>query len=88
VVDQDPPHDAGGDAEELGAVAPVDAALIHEAQIGLVDEGGRLESVARGFPTQAAGRESVQLLVDHGQHLIEGRLVALAPVQQPLGDGA
>ena len=88
VVHQDPPHHARRQAEELGPVPPVDPALVHQPEIGLVHQGGGLEGVAGGLAAQVLGCQAMQLLVDHGEHLIEALLVAPAPVQQPLGDGA
>ena len=74
--------------QELGAVAPVDPPLVHQPEVGLVDQGGGLEGVAGGFPAQVGRCKTVQLLVQHREHLVEALLVAAAPVQQPLGDGA
>ena len=45
VIDQDPPHHARAHGEELGAVAPRRPLLPHQAQVGFVDEGGRLQRV-------------------------------------------
>ena len=43
VVDQNPPHHAGGDAEEVRAIAPLDLPLIDEAHVRFVDERRRLQ---------------------------------------------
>src|SRR5205823_1096562 len=47
VVHQNPTDQLGSDAEELRAVLPFDAALIHEFQIHLMDECRRLKRVVR-----------------------------------------
>ncbi len=44
-IDQDPPHELGGDREEVGSVAPSDTLLIHQPHVDLVDQGGGLEGV-------------------------------------------
>ena len=86
MVDQDPSHNASRDAQELRPIPPVHPPLVHQPEVGLVYQGGRLQGVAGGFAAQAVGGEAVQLLVDDREHLIESPLVAVAPVQQPLGD--
>jgi hypothetical protein len=45
VVDENSTHHLRSDSEELRLVAPVDAVLLGQAQIGFVDKRGRLESV-------------------------------------------
>jgi hypothetical protein len=47
-----------------------------------------LEGVPGGFAAKVVRGETMQLLVDHGEHLIQARLVAPAPIEEPLGDGA
>ena len=42
VVDEDAPHDLGAHSAEVRAALPVDARLIHELHVRLVDERGRL----------------------------------------------
>ena len=74
--------------EKLGAVAPIDPALVHQAEVGLVHQGGGLESMAGGFPAQVGRCKTMQLLVQHREHLVEPPLVVPAPVEQPLRDGA
>lgn len=49
MVDQDPPHRLTRYGEEVRAVLPLAAGLIHEAQVRLVDQLGRLEGVLWPF---------------------------------------
>jgi hypothetical protein len=42
MIDQDSAHHFGGDGQELRAVLPVNAILVNQPQVGLVDERGRL----------------------------------------------
>ena len=88
MVHQDSAHHARREAEELGPVPPVDAALIHQPEICLVHERGGLKGMTCGFAAQVLGGKPVQLLVHDGEHLIEALLVAPATGQQPLGDVA
>ena len=48
-----------------------------EPQIRLVDEGGRVQGVARGFLRHPGGRQFAQFLVDQRQQLLRGVGVAL-----------
>ena len=42
VIDENPPHQAGSHAKEMGPVAPVDMTLIDQSEVGLVYERGWL----------------------------------------------
>lgn len=55
----------------VGAVAPVHPTLGREAQVGLVDQRGRLEGVRRALRSQAARGKAAQLGVEHRQELVE-----------------
>ena len=66
VVHQDPPHQARGHAEKLGAVPPVDLTLIDQAEVGLVDERGGLQGMAGTLAAQKLARKATQLVVPRG----------------------
>ena len=59
MVDQDAPHELGGQAEELGPAPPL-AVLAHEAQVRLVDQIGGLERDTGGFTTEIPPGLAVQ----------------------------
>ena len=83
VVGQDPPHHLGRDPEEVRAVLPVHAALVHEAQEGLVDQVVGLEGLAGPLPAEVPPGQPPQLVVDERRDLVEGRVVtAVPPVEQ------
>src|SRR5579883_61281 len=42
MIDQDAAHHAGGNAQEMSAVLPVDRVLIDQPKIGFMDQSGRL----------------------------------------------
>ncbi len=50
VIDKNSSHELRGDPEKLGAILPLDAALVDHAQIHFVDERGGLQSVVAAFP--------------------------------------
>jgi hypothetical protein len=59
---------------------------VAQADIGLVDEGRRLEAVPYTLARHAASRDGMELLVDERDQLLEGVLVALSPSEQQSGD--
>jgi hypothetical protein len=85
VTDQDAPHHLGGDAEELGAILPVDLVLIDEPEINLVHQRGRLEGVIGAFPAEEADGLAVQLFVDQRKQRLERVSIARGPGNQPSG---
>ena len=49
VVDEDAAHQRRRDREEMRAVLPVDVALAEQFEVGLADEGGRLQRADAPF---------------------------------------
>lgn len=80
VVDQDPPHDGRGRAEEFVAMACAETILISEPKPGLVDERGGLKRGVRALGSDEPVRDASQLCVHDREELIEG-----SPI--PIGDG-
>ena len=70
-LDEDLPHRVRGDRAEVGAVLPAIGPVLHQAQVRLVDEAGRLERLPGPLAAQIARREPPQLLVDDRQQRIE-----------------
>jgi hypothetical protein len=64
VVQQDAAHHGCGQPDKLGAVPPVHAPLVHQPQVCLVDERGRLQRVAAPFAAHVRSRNPAELLVD------------------------
>ena len=75
------------EADKLCAIVPVDAALIDQAQVGLVDQRGRLEGVSRTLPTQVCRRDPAQLVVDDRRQVLARLLVAFPPIQKQTRGG-
>ena len=79
VIDQDETHDLSGDGEEVIAALPVDAVLAYQPHKGFVDQGRRLERVARSFARHVTAGEPLQVIVDKREERIKGLAVAVAP---------
>ena len=77
-IDEDAAHHLRGDAEELRPVVP-GGALIDQPQVGLVDEGGRLQGVALALAPQMGRGPAAKLLVDQRHEPIARARVAVAP---------
>src|SRR5262245_25577595 len=86
VIHEDASHDAGRDGEKMRAVVPRDRLAVYEAEIGLVDERGGLEAVARPLAGHAAPRDVSELLVDERNQLRKGSFVALPPGEEQASD--
>lgn len=87
VVDQEAAHDLGRDAKEVRPVFPLDGGLAEEAEVGLVDEGGRGEGVVGAFFPEVAGGQTVEFGVDGaGEGITGGRVTGLGAGEE-VGDG-
>ncbi len=64
MVNQDPAHDDGGEAEEMVTVLKLRDAAAHEFEVGFVDECGGLQGVSLPFTAQVAGGEAVKVPVN------------------------
>jgi len=87
VVDENSPHHACRNSEEMIAVLPVDVGtdeLLH----GLVDQRGRLQRVPCRLASEDPRCKLVQLLVDDRSQLLESALVAISPFLQQLRYGS
>ena len=67
-------------------VAPFDAGLVHQSHVGLVDQAGGAEGVARPLTPELGVGEPPQLLVDQGEEPIHGLGVAAAHLEEEVGD--
>ena len=86
VVDEDAPHDPRRHGQEMRAVVPLDRFSVNQADIGLVDERGRLETVTHALSGHAAARDLVELLVDERDQSLAGVVVSLPPFEKERGD--
>jgi hypothetical protein len=86
VVHEDAPHHGCGDGQEVRAVLPDHAVLLEQAEVGLVDEGGGLQSVAAALAAQVTGGAAAQVVVDERHQPLVGLAVALTPENEEFGD--
>ena len=66
-IHEDAPHHLGRHREELRAVPPDRAILIHQAKVDLVHKGCRLQRLTRAFTAEERRRTPSKLLVQ-GRH--------------------
>jgi hypothetical protein len=85
VVDENLAHDVGGEADELGAAAPVDV-LAGLTEVGFVDERGGLEGVVGALTTRVGLSEAMELGVDKGKQAVGGSGFAGVHRIEELGD--
>ena len=71
VVDQDAPHHARGQAEEIGAAGPALDLLHDEAQVGLVHQCSRLQRMAGTLARELAAGQALELVVDNGKKRVQ-----------------
>ena len=86
VVDEDPAHQSGGDRKKMRAVLPVDAALVDELEVGLVDERRGLECAVPALTSPMTGGNDVQFVVHERYETVERLAAAPLPVAQELSD--
>lgn len=88
VVDEDPAHEAGGEAEEVAAVFEAEFALFEEAEVELIDESGGLHEAAGAFAAAEGGGDVAEAGVDLFEEGREGGLVTGFPLTQQERDVA
>ena len=78
-VHENAPHHLRRDEEELRAILPHRALLIDQAEVDLVDQGGRLQQMPRAFAPQVRGGAAAQFLIDDRHEAVAGAVVTGAP---------
>ena len=86
MVDEDATHHTSGYREEMRAVLPLDRFSVDQADIGFIDECGRLQAVSHALSGHAAPRDLVEFLMDERDQSLAGGLVALPPLEKERGD--
>ena len=86
MVDENPPHQAGGSAKEMRPIAPFDMPLIDQADVGFVDKGGWLQRMARRLATQLRGCDATEVVVDNRDQLVKRVSSAIADREEQLRD--
>jgi hypothetical protein len=70
----------------MGPILPLHPLVIHQADVGLVDQGGRLEAVVAALTSHIAVRQVAELRIDGRRQLVEGVWVSVAPGREELAD--
>jgi hypothetical protein len=87
VFDHDAAHGLGRGGKEVAAAVPVSRLLyVYQPQVGLVNQGRRLQRLAGLLLSEFLRRELAQLLVDQGQELLGGVRIASFNVGQDAGN--
>ena len=63
VIDKDPPHGRRGHRAKVGATLPLNMLEVHQAQVGLMHELGRLKCMVASLSNQIGPRHSSKLVV-------------------------
>ena len=71
-LDQDLAHGVRGNRAKVRAVLPAVRPVLHQAQIRLMDETGRLKRLPGTLAAKVVGREAPQFLIDDRQQRVEG----------------
>ena len=83
-VQQNMPHDLGGDCEEMGTVLPINILDVDQLQVGLVDQGGCLQGVPGALVPQLVPGDALQGAIDARRQLLKSVSVASRPGAQKL----
>src|SRR5882724_3243746 len=79
IVDQYAPHHLGRNCEEVSAILPLHALIVHQAHVSLIDEGGRLKGMARALAFHVAVRKAAKFVINDGREPLERALISRAP---------
>jgi hypothetical protein len=86
MLDQNTAHQLRGYGEEMGPILPLHPLVIHEADVGLIDQRACLKVVVGALASHVPVRQPAELPVDDRRQLVEGELVSVAPGTEELAD--
>ena len=84
MLHQNAPHHLGRNREEMRAILPLHALVIHQAHVGFIDQRGGLQAVPRALALHVAARQTAQFVINDGSQLFERALVSAAPGAEQL----
>ena len=70
----------------MGPILPLHALVIHEADVGLVDQRAGLKVVVGALASHVPVRQPAELRLHDRRQLVEGELVFVAPGTEELAD--
>ena len=86
-IEENPPHRLGSGGKEVASTVPFPGFVhIHKPDVGLMNQGRRLECLARLFLGQLGRRQLPQLVVDQRQKFLCRRWITGFDLQQDTGD--
>ena len=83
MLHKDPAHEMRRDAEEVRAVLPLHLPLVDKLQVGIVDEGGRLQCVTGTFAAEIIVSQPTKLFIYSVHKLVSSVLIPRAPLDEP-----
>src|SRR6266480_7693544 len=86
MIDHDVPHHLRGRRNKVGPTLPDRLGVINQPQVGFVENGGRLKSMALLLPAHVMVGEPVQFRMHQREQLPQRSLVSAAPLAEQLGD--
>lgn len=86
ILHEELPHEIGRDPVEVAAALPIRQLLLHEPEVGFVDERRGPQRVGIAFPAQIAFGHPAKLAVEQRDQAVARRLVARFPLNQQLRD--
>src|SRR5436309_6584140 len=88
IIDESSAHSFSCGVEEMDASVPLDVLHSGKAQPGLVNEGGRLQSLARSFTGHFVSCQAPELVIDQRKQFLRGLRIATCLGFENTGDVA
>ena len=86
MVHQNAPDHLGRDAIKVRAAFPVNVALVYQAHERFVHQRRTLQRMVGALPPEIGRRQSAEFPIDKRHESFDRLLVAIAPVNEKLGD--
>jgi len=82
MVNHDAPHQLRGRRDKVAPALPDRLRIIDQSQVGFVENGGGLQSVARAFPAHVMMGAPVQFGLHQWEQLLQRAVVSVAPTRR------
>src|SRR5271165_2125688 len=84
MLNQNAPHQLGRNGKKVCAILPLHALVIHQAHVGLIDQGRGLQHETGTLALHVVARQTVEFLINDGGQPFERALVPVAPGAEQL----
>ena len=75
---QNAPHQLGRNREKMGTILPLHALVVHQSNVGFVNQGGCLQAVTGALASHVASRKAAEFVIDdRGQSVERARSPSL-----------